>query len=318
MSRHLIYIDPLEKLVIKKDSSLLLAHTLKTQGHEVYILFESDFSYTNKEWPALNLWNFKSALDEETLYLKSFEVTNAELKQLSVKDTFHFRLDPPFDSRYLRILWMLRAFEERGLKVVNSAKGLLLANEKILAYEHDSSLETLVTSDLKTFTDFAKKCRDDGVKALILKPLDLFQGIGVEKVALENIESVSSAFKKKVSGLGGAMVIQPFSELVYQGELRSLYFNGVELGTIIKVPPKGQFLANIAQGASYHAVELSPTQKEACDQVAKKLLGVGVPWVAFDILGESLSEVNITCPGLLVEVSSAMKRNLALEIIKIL
>src|SRR5690606_27321631 len=126
--------------------SLLLAHTLKAQGHEVYILFESDFSYTNKEWPALNLWNFKSSLDEETLYLKSFEVTNVELQQLSVKDTFHFRLDPPFDSRYLRILWMLRAFEERGLKVVNSAKGLLLANEKILAYEHESSLDTLVTS----------------------------------------------------------------------------------------------------------------------------------------------------------------------------
>lgn len=316
MSRHLIFIDPLEKLVTKKDSSLLLAHTLKAQGLEVYILFEGDFSYTNKGWPSLRLWSFKSVLDEDTLYLKSFEVVSEEFKKLEVTDTFHFRLDPPFDSRYLRILWMLRAFEERGLKVVNSARGLLLANEKILAYEHDSSLQTLVTSDLETFNRFAKKRRDEGMRALILKPLDLFQGIGVEKVALENMESASAAFKKKVSDLGGAMVVQPFSEIVYQGELRSLYFNGKELGTIIKVPPKGQFLANIAQGASYHAVELSVTQKEACDEVAKKLVAVGVPWVAFDILGESLSEVNITCPGLLVEVSSAMKRNLALEIIK--
>jgi len=318
MSRHLIFIDPLEKLVTKKDSSLLLAHTLKQSGVEVYLLFESDFSYTNGSWPLLKVWDFDSDLDEKTQYLKSFEATHEQSVTLKQSDTFHFRLDPPFDSRYLRILWMLRAFEERGLKVVNSARGLLLYNEKILAYEHASALSTLVTSDAATFSKFAKKCRDQGARALILKPLDLFQGIGVEKVELDNLESAASAFKKKVTNLGGALVVQPFSEQVYQGELRSLYFAGEELGTIIKVPPKGQFLANIAQGASYHAVELTPTQKTACDEVAQSLMKDGVPWVAFDILGESLSEVNITCPGLLVEVSSALKRNLALDIIKAL
>lgn len=318
MSRHIIYIDPLEKLVFKKDSSLLLAHTLKSMGEEVYLLFEADFSYRNDAWPRLSVWNFKSTLNESTIYLESFEATSETIITLDPRDIFHFRLDPPFDSRYLRILWMLRAFEDRGLRVLNSAKGLLLNNEKILAYEHPSALATLVTSDPATFAKFAKKCRDGGNAALILKPLDLYQGIGVEKVSLDDLEAASISFKKKVSALGGAMVVQPFCEGVYQGELRSLYFAGRELGTIIKVPPKGQFLANIAQGASYHAVELSETQKTACEGVAAKLMEVGVPWVAFDILGESLSEVNITCPGLLVEVSSAVKRNLAVEIIQAL
>lgn len=318
MSRHILYIDPLEKLVFKKDSSLLLAHTLKSLGEEVYLLFEEDFSYRNDAWPRLSVWNFSSSLNESTLYLEAFEATSEETITLDPADIFHFRLDPPFDSRYLRILWMLRAFEDRGLRVVNSAKGLLLNNEKILAYEHPSALATLVTSDPTTFNKFAKKCRDQGNAALILKPLDLYQGIGVEKVDLENLEAASNTFKKKVSNLGGALVVQPFCEGVYQGELRSLYFAGKELGTIIKIPPKGQFLANIAQGASYHAVELSPVQKAACDEVALKLMDVGVPWVAFDILGDGLSEVNITCPGLLVEVSSAMKRNLAIDIIKAL
>ena len=83
---------------------------------------------------------------------------------------------------------------------------------------------------------------------------------------------------------------------------------------IIKIPKNGEFLANIAQGASYKAIKLTDAQKNNCDYFAQKLMKSGVDWIAFDLLGDFVSEVNITCPGLLVEVSSAHQKNLALQI----
>jgi glutathione synthase len=93
--------------------------------------------------------------------------------------------------------------------------------------------------------------------------------------------------------------------------VRSLYFKGQELGSILKIPKAGEFLANIAQGAGFHAIELSANLKKECDDICKHLMSEGVDWVAFDILDNHVSEVNITCPGLLVEVSYAHKKNFA-------
>ncbi|MFT6604708.1 MAG: glutathione synthase, partial [Bacteriovoracaceae bacterium] len=98
-------------------------------------------------------------------------------------------------------------------------------------------------------------------------------------------------------------------------EIRSIFFKGVEIGSIVKVPPKGSFLANIAQGATYSVAELNPVQKKNCAVLCEELSRVGADWLAFDILGDNISEVNVTCPGLLVEVSDAMKKNLAQEIL---
>jgi len=111
-------------------------------------------------------------------------------------------------------------------------------------------------------------------------------------------------------------VAQPFGTEVSKGEIRSIYFRGKELGSILKVPPKGQFLANIAQGATFSLIELSPTQQNECQKICEELTPVGIDFIAFDILGDAIQEVNLTCPGLLVEVSEAKGENLAKSIIQ--
>lgn len=108
---------------------------------------------------------------------------------------------------------------------------------------------------------------------------------------------------------------QPFVKEVTVGEYRAIYFDGVELGTIIKKPKEGEFLANIAQGALFEKKELPRKLKEQCDQIAKDLFEDGTRFLAFDILGDGVNEVNITCPGLLVEVSYACKKNLCFSIL---
>lgn len=305
--KHVFFIDPLDKLNIKKDSSLLMATSLKELGHDVTLLFENDFFIENKTLPHFVCYNFESRFIENDYYLKEFKITNKTLLEIDKETLIHFRLDPPFDTRYLRILWMLSSLEDRGVKVCNSPKGIIQFNEKINAYSHPSSLPSYIGSSLEGFLKFVAEVKED---ELILKPLDLYQGMGVIKVK-KNDPDLGLIFQNKVKEHQGALVAQPFYSRVKEGEIRSLYFDGEELGSILKVPKTGEFLANIAQGASFKAIELDDKLKTACNEITQELLRFGVRLVAFDILGDCISEVNITCPGLLVEVSHAHKRNFA-------
>ncbi len=312
--KHILFIDPIAKLNPKKDTTLMLAQTFKSAGVEVGLLFEEDFYIDNKcKYPTFKLYDFKGEFEENGAYLKNFNLLGSSLYEVTNKDAIHMRIDPPFDTRYLRYLWMLKFYQDRGIKIVNSADGILKNNEKMLAYSESSSLESFVGSSKLGFSQFIEKLKGQH-QEVILKPLDLYQGYGVEKLSIDDPHLIDK-FEQKVKDNHGAIVVQPFCKDVVKGEIRSIYFNGRELGSILKVPKNGEFLANIAQGASFHAIELEPGVKKECDKISKKLLQEGVSWIAYDIMGNNVSEVNITCPGLLVEVSFAHKENLAKKIV---
>jgi len=314
MKKHILLIDPLEKLSIKKDTSMLLASTLQKKGYEVYFLFEKDFYLINKNSPSLKLYPFKSSMYDD-YYIKEVELLTPLELSISKNDYLHMRLDPPFDARYLKYLWMLSFFENLGVKVINSPIGIMKYNEKLFAYAQKSSLSSYVGASLEGFQKFVEINRD--VEEFILKPLDLFQGIGVEKVSSKDPQ-INSIFLKKVSEFKGAVVAQPFYAQVKLGEIRSIFYDGVELGSILKRPKDGNFLANIAQGASFEAIELDQDIKNECEKICHELSNEGVHWVAFDIMGKHISEVNITCPGLLNEVGFAHQKNLALKLIELI
>lgn len=315
--KHILFIDPIEKLNPKKDSTLMLATTMKKAGMEVYLLFEKDFYLSNKLNPEFQVYDFSSEFYEDGCYLKSFQLGALSLQALTIQDIIHMRIDPPFDTRYLRYLWMLRFYQEQGIRVMNSPDGILKYNEKLHAYAQPSSLASYVGSSVSEFMKFAELMKKEQHLELILKPLDLFQGIGVEKISIDR-QDLRAKFESKVLENNGPVVAQPFCKEVTKGEIRSLYFKGIELGSILKIPKTGEFLANIAQGADFHAIELTKSVKEECNRICAELLLDGVDWVAFDIMGEHVSEVNITCPGLLVEVSFAHKKNLASVLLELI
>jgi glutathione synthase len=305
--RQLLLIDPISKLNIKKDSSLMLALAMQKRGIETYVFFESDFAVHNQGQQKLRVHSFKGTLKDDGIYLASFETTDEKVIELNTSDVIHMRLDPPFDSRYLRILWMLDNLVAKGIKVMNDPRGIMIFNEKLYAYRTEGATPSFVGQNLKLAQEFVQNLSPKP-SALILKPMDLFSGLGVEKLSLNEWEK---RFEEKIVELEGPVIVQPFIEAVKSGEIRSLYFKGQELGTILKTPKEGEFLSNIAQGATFHAEPLTPKTKAQCESIVQELSEFGVDWVAFDILGDSVQEVNITCPGLLVEVSYAHKTNLA-------
>ena len=318
MKKHLFFLDPLEKLVIKKDSTLLTALSLKKYGHEVLLLFEKDFYLFNKAdgGPFLDTYNFKGNWNEETFFVESFFLKEKKSIQLNRNWVIHMRLDPPFDSRYLRYLWMLTVLEKQfSVSTINSAVGILTHNEKLCIADRKDSLSIFVGANWEQFRQFCRNQMNQGYRELVVKPLDLYQGIGVEKISLrEKDEILQEFFQKTIQNYKGPLVATPFLEDIYRGEIRSIFFRGRELGSIRKIPPKGSFLANIAQGASFSLYQLTQKQREVCKEISHSLADVGIEWIAFDLIGEYVSEVNVTCPGLLVEVSHAVGKNLAFDI----
>jgi glutathione synthase len=239
--------------------------------------------------------------------MESFKTTGQKVIELQKGDVIHMRLDPPFDSHYLRVLWMLDHLVTQGIQVMNHPRGIMLFNEKLYAYRKEGSVASFVGENLKLAQQFVQNLNPKP-SGLIIKPMDLYSGIGVEKLSLEKWEK---RFEEKVIELDGPVIVQPFVEAVTKGEIRSLYFKQQEIGTILKTPKDGEFLSNIAQGATFGVHALSVTARARAEAIVKELAAFGVDWVAFDILGDAVTEVNITCPGLLVEVSFAYKKNLA-------
>ena len=308
--KHIILLDPLEKLTVSKDSTLLFAKAIKDSGKDVLFLFSEDLSISN--------------IDNTTeLYLPTFKLDEGAISSIDLKpmtsafsagDILHMRLEPPFDSNYLRILWLLRFIQSKGIRVINDPAGIMNFQEKIYPMQSKNSTPTAV---IRKFTQYKKFIRNfPEEKVFILKPLDLFQGFGVTKVNVGDFSEIK--FLELLKSFGGVGIIQPFLKQVKQGEIRATYFAGEEIGSILKVPPEGSFLANIAQGAKYQKINLDNNIRKECKAFADQLNLVGVPWVAFDLLDGKISEANTTCPGLIYETSRAYGENLAHKIVDLL
>lgn len=314
---HIFFIDPLDKLNIKKDSSLMMALSFKAVDEEVYILFEEDFAINNQGINHLLLYPISGHFKEDGFYLSDVELGNPIDYEIGPTDTIHMRIDPPYDSRYQRYLWMLDFLEYKTkCRVLNNPLGIMKHNEKLAAYKRPMSLTSFIGSSEKRFLEFVANLKKEGIKDLILKPLDLYSGIGVEKVSI-NASDLKTIFAKKVDAFKGAIIAQPFQEAVFKGEIRSLFMFGEEVGSILKKPNQGEFLANIAQGAQFEEYSLSEELMKECKEIANQLLIDGVTFIAFDILADAVTEINVTCPGLLVEVSYAKKTNLAHTYVKL-
>jgi len=183
-------------------------------------------------------------------------------------------------------------------------------NEKLLAYQQPEAFASWVGESAEAFESFLAHLKSKQHKEVVLKPLDLYSGIGVEKWTVTD-PGLMRRFIEKAKELGGPIVAQPFIEAVTEGEVRAIYFAGQHLGSILKVPKQGEFISNIAHGGTFQPYDLPESIQHQCEKLCQFMDVQRVPWVAFDILGGVVTEANITCPGLVTEVSYAHHKNVA-------
>ena len=166
MPKHILFIDPIEKLVPRKDSSLLLAHELKKVGEEVKILYKDELYLNTNGVNSFSMSDFKSSVDDD-FYIKTFEISDIKNTTISQNDIIHMRLEPPFDSSYMRSLWMLNYLKGKfGCKVINDPSKVFVNNEKITSFISDNFIDTYIGSSCEKFLEFLEGLRQLGSSVL--------------------------------------------------------------------------------------------------------------------------------------------------------
>ena len=313
MRKHIFYVNNIQQLNLKKDSSLHWALSLQL-NEPVYLLFPEDLGIVTKsEKHILSTFKFSGNFGSDQ-YIEDFKITGNEYIEVDAETIMHFRLDPPVDENYLKSIWLVDYLKDlTGCTVINDPKGIMKHNEKIIAFKEENSLPSYVGESVRQANLFVDEIKEE-YQFGIMKPLNSFSGHGIRKFDLHQYK-VGDFIEKKLKESKGGLIIQPFDKRVIEGELRTCYWRGECVGTIIKVPAEGSFLSNVAQGATFEKVELDKELDEQCQRMCKELMEDGIEFAAFDILGGNISEINITCPGLLVEVSHALGENVSAKLV---
>ncbi|WP_017326800.1 glutathione synthase [Synechococcus sp. PCC 7336] len=296
-------VDPLDRLQPHHDTSVALMESLQARGHEVYALEQSALYFASG-----STWATVSRLQLNPHKQPWYVIAATERLSLSQMDAVWMRKDPPVDAAYVTATQLLDAIGGSTL-VLNDPAGLLAANEKLFALQFDRwTPETVVTQDKQTILDFVGD-RDRAV----LKPLDGKGGEGIFVLHagdrnLKSLIEVSTQFGQK------PVMVQEYLPAAARGDKRILLLDGKPLGAVNRIPGQGDFRGNVAAGGSVEAVEMTDRERQMCEDLAPVLRQSKLYFVGIDVIGECLTEVNVTSPTMLKEIAELNHQDLGAEV----
>ena len=225
-------------------------------------------------------------------------------------DAVFIRKDPPFDQAYSYATLLLELLRDRTL-VLNDPRGLREANEKLYTLHFSSWMpQTMVSFDREAIHSFVAQI---GGRAVI-KPLDGAGGFGVLAVTHGDPNARGIVDLLTNEGRNLAMV-QEYLPAIAEGDKRVLVLDGEPLGAILRVPKKGDLRANIHVGGEVVATELSAREIEMVQALAPRLRADGLTFVGLDLIGERLTEINVTSPTGIRELSRFVGRRVSDDVI---
>ena len=290
-----VVMDPIETINCKKDSSLDIMIEAQNRGH--YLSYIEPSSLYINERGAHALMHEINVFDNAD---KWFELKDSFAKKLSDLDVIIMRQDPPFNSDYIYNTYVLEAAEKEGVKVINKPRSLRDCNEKVFATEFpECCTPFLVASNQTLLRDFINTHKDT-----VIKPLDGMGGSSIFRLRENDpniavvLETITSFYKSKV-------MIQRYIPEIVEGDKRILMINGEPMGAAIaRVPAKGELRGNMAAGATAIAKSLTERDLWICSQVGPKLKELGLVLVGLDVIGDYLTEINVTSPTCFREYKS--------------
>jgi glutathione synthase len=297
-----VIMDPLETILVERDTSFALMLAAQERDHEVFYLSQRELWYDGHQLRAIvHPVTLKRAKPPDHARLGSpQEIAVSSLDALLV------RTDPPFDQAYLQTTQLLELARDDVL-LVNDPRGLRDANEKLFAL-HFSELmpRTIVTSSsahIETFVDSL------GGRAVI-KPLNGAGGRGVMILERNDLNFHAIIETSTVEGSLPVMV-QEYLPKAREGDKRILLLDGEPLGAILRVPRPDEARSNLHVGGRAEAAELSPDDERIIRRIAPRLRVEGLFFVGLDVIGEKLTEINVTSPTGIQEMSQFTNSDLA-------
>jgi glutathione synthase len=285
--RFVFVMDPLDRVTHDKDTTFAFIQAAQARGHEsLHCLLRDLFIKDGEAWASTH--------PIEILQEAPWIVLHKDKAQricLSDVDAVFMRKDPPFDRAYLYATLVLERARGKTL-LINDPRGLRDANEKLYALNFPSfTPRTMVTSNRDMIHEF---CAEVGGVAMV-KPLDGAGGMGV--IQIKTGEKNARAIVDMLTHEGHRLaIVQEFLPSVSAGDKRILLLDGEPLGAILRVPRGDDYRSNIHVGGSVVPTELTAREQAMVKAIAPKLREDGLVFVGLDVIGERLTEVNVTSP----------------------
>ncbi|MBL4620775.1 MAG: glutathione synthase [Immundisolibacteraceae bacterium] len=297
-----VIMDPIEQITPYKDTSLAMMLEAQRRGWRVEYLQQSDIYM--RDGVVFAQRQVVELFDDNDHWFNSLQAVDGPLSDVDLE---LMRKDPPVDDEYLYATYLLDRVAAAGTLVANPPDALRAVNEKLFAAGFSHCMApTLVTSNSQRIRDFLAEHGD-----IILKPLNLMGGASIFRltsgdpnvgVVLEHMTSLGSR----------SAMAQKFIPQITEGDKRILVIGGEPVPfALARIPAEGETRGNLAAGGRGVAVALSDQDRWIVDQVAPTLIERGLLFVGLDVIGDYLTEINVTSPTCVRELDSQCDLNIA-------
>lgn len=290
----LFILDPLPRLQAYKDTSLAIMREAAKRGHQLSVSLQHDL-FLSEQTVYLKARSFQFAEDE-----LGYQLGQPENHLPQSFDAVFMRKDPPFDNEYLYSTYLLELAAKQGARIVNNPSAIRSWNEKLaVARFPQFAPECLVTARHDLIRDFLNRHQD-----IILKPLDGMGGSSIFRVRLQDpnlnvILETMTQFEQRT------IMVQRYLPAISQGDKRILVINGEPLPyALARIPQQGETRGNLAAGGKGVAQPLSARDLTIAKTIGKTLKAEGLFLVGLDVIGEYLTEINVTSPTGMVEIAA--------------
>ena len=297
-----VVMDAIQSISYKKDSTFALLLEAQSRHFELYYFEQKDL-FLRDGIPYGNAKILKVFRDADTWF--SFQ---AEKKiPLSELQIILMRKDPPFNEQYIYTTYLLEYAERLGVFVMNRPQALRDINEKIAIMEFPEYIsQTLVTRSMKELQNFWKEQKD-----IVCKPLHAMGGFSVFRLQ-ENEVNANVIFQKLTENETTEIMAQRFIPEIIKGDKRILMIDGEPFPHVLARIPQGEdWRGNLAAGAKGTVQMLSNRDQAICALVGPFLKKHGLYFVGLDVIGDYLTEINVTSPTGIRELESALQVNIS-------
>ncbi|MCS5566410.1 MAG: glutathione synthase [Pseudomonadales bacterium] len=305
-------IDPIETLNLNKDSTLAMIRAAQQREWRISILEQSDLAWDGERVIAftrdLRLEDrFAKSLDPAQASSQWFQCAEEESLPLGEIDIVMMRKDPPFDMDYIYSTYLLERGQSEGALVVNNPRSLRDCNEKFFATAFAKfQPPSLVSSREDLLLAFHRKHHD-----VIFKKLDSMGGVSIFRVS-ESDPNVRVIVETLTDDGKHQIMAQKYIPEIVDGDKRILLINGEPLPyALARIPAAGETRGNLAAGGTGVGQPLSPRDKEIAEALGSELRARGLMFVGIDVIGDYLTEVNVTCPTCIREIDASFGLDIA-------
>jgi glutathione synthase len=297
-----VVMDPIENIWVKYDGTLKLMLEMQKRDCEIFYILPENLFW--QEGRAYALTKILKVYEDEQHWFDYLSETIIPLDELNI---IFMRKDPPFNMNYIYATYFLEQAEKAGVLVINSPQALRDANEKFFITHFPQCIaSTMVSSNAELLKQFHQK-----YGKVVFKPLDSMAGKGIF-IAREN-EDIS----QRLQNLMQPLMVQQYIPEVVNGDKRIFILNGEPLLYVLaRFPESGDILDASREGTIEKPVEFTARDQWICQQIGLTLKAKGLLFVGIDIIGDYLTEINVTSPGIITEMSMAHGVNIAEMIVE--